>query len=171
MKRKITLVFMILMLITIVVPTYAKSNIPENGKYSDAQGHIYIMKNGKPRTGHFKYKGKWYYGHKTSTKKYPKGSCTAGEMRIEKGDKWYAYKYDGTMYTKDVYVRKGRFKKYLSVDIRSRNHTVRYVYNTTRKGLGYRYSTKEKRMQYWKNGKWKTIEGMQFIPDYVDTQR
>lgn len=167
MKKKLT-IMLILALIICTMPVMAK---PRNGRYIDKAGHVYIMKNGKPRTGYFKYKGKWYYGHKTGTNVYPKGSVTAGDMRIKNG-KWYAYGVDGARITKDVYVRKGRTKKILQLDIRHRNGTVRYIYGTARGNLGSRYSTKLGRMQYMDDkGKWHDVEGMPFYPGYVDMQR
>ena len=167
MKRAIAILLILVALLAI--PAEAKA--PRNGKYYDAQGHIFIMRHGKPRTGHFKYKGKWYYGHKTSTKKYPKGSCTAGDMRVERGNKWYAYHYDGTMFRYDRYVRKGR-DVILQLDIRSRDHTVRYIYGTSMRTRGHRYSTKLCRMQYLdERDVWRTYEGMPYYPDFVDQQR
>lgn len=171
MKKKFALM-LILALIICTMPVIAKTKIPRNGKYIDKYGHIYIMRNGKPRTGHFKYHGKWYYGHKTSSPDYPKGSCTAGDMRVENGNKWYAYGTDGAMIRKDVYVKKGRTKRILQLDIRHRNHTVRYVYGTSRGSIGSRYSTKSGRMEYQDaNGKWHAYVGMPYYPPYVDNQR
>lgn len=166
MKKKMTLA-LIVALIICTMPVMAK--VPRNGKYIDAQGHIYIMRHGKPRTGYFTYHGKKYYGHKTGTKVYPKGSVTAGDMRIKNG-KWYAYGVDGARINKDLYVRKGR-KKILQLDIRHRDHTVRYIYGTARGNLGSRYSTRLGRMQYYEDGSWHDVEGMPFYPGYVDMQR
>ena len=152
----------------------AEAKTPRNGKYVDTQGHIYIMSHGKPKTGYFKWHGKWYYGHWTSSKQYPKGSVTVGQFRIKSPGKWYAYGQDGAMIRHDTYVRKGRTQKIKELDIRSRNKTVRYIYGTSRTRLGTRYSTSLMRMQYMdENGKWKTEEGMQYIPDpdWVDMQR
>lgn len=151
----------------------AKSKAPRNSKYIDKAGHVYIMKHGKPRTGYFKYHGKYYYGHKTSSKKYPKGSVTQGQFRIKSPGKWYAYDVNGAQIRKDYYVRKG-YKKILQLDIRHRNKTVRYVYNTSRARLGRRYSTALMREQYKNDSDdWITIEGMQYLPDedWVDFQR
>lgn len=167
MKKKMTLA-LIVALIICTMQVIAK--VPRNGKYIDAQGHIYIMRHGKPRTGYFTYHGKKYYGHKTGSMVYPKGSVTAGDMRIRNG-KWYAYGVDGARITKDVYVRKGRTKKILQLDIRHRNGTVRYIYGTARGNLGSRYSTKLGRMQYYEGGSWHDVEGMPFYPGYVDMQR
>lgn len=172
MKLKSLAIIMIAM-VTIAsclcAPAEAKSY--KDGKHVIA-GHIYVFKNGKPRTGHFKYHGKWYYGHKTSSATYPKGSCTAGDMRIEKGNRWYAYGADGAMIRKDRYVKRWYTGKMMELDIRSRNHTVRYIYGTELGSVGSRYSTKEMRMQFLDyDGKWKTYEGMQYYPPYVDNQK
>lgn len=167
MKKKRMMIMLILAMMICTMPAMAK--IPRNGKYIDARGHIYIMRHGKPRTGYFTYKGKKYYGHKTGTLIYPKGSVTAGDMRIRHG-KWYAYGIDGARINKDLYVRKGR-KRILQIDIRNRDHTVRYIYGTARGNLGSRYSTKLGRMQYYEDGSWHDVEGMPFYPGYVDMQR
>ena len=168
MKKKMMMMAVIIMLLAAVaVPVSAKT--VKNGKVVK-NGYIYILKNGKPRTGYFRYKGKSYYGHKTGTKIYPKGSCTAGDMRIRSG-KWYAYGLDGAKIKKDLYVRKGH-KKILQLDIRHRDHTVRYVYGTARGNLGSRYSTRLGRMQYIDDkGEWHDVEGMPFYPGYVDMQK
>ena len=169
MKRFTVALTLVLILALLAVPAQAKA--PRNGKYIDKYGNIFIMKDGKPRTGHFRYKGKWYYGHKTDDGPYWKGSCTAGEMRVERGNKWYAYGLDGAMIRKDQYVHRGR-KRILQLDIRSRNHTVRYVYGTARGSIGSRYSTREGRMQFLDDdGEWRTYEGMPYYPPYVDDQR
>ena len=169
MKKSRILTILLIIAIICATAVTAEAKIPRNGRYIDKHGYIYIMKHGKPRTGYFKYHGKWYYGHKTGTKVYPKGSVTAGDMRIKNG-KWYAYGTNGARITKDVYVRKGRTKKILQLDIRHRDHTVRYIYGTARGNLGSRYSTKLGRMQYYENGEWHDVEGMPFYPGYVDMQ-
>ena len=162
---------MIMMTASLSITANAKSGIPRNGRYMDSQGHIYIMKHGKPRTGYFTYHGKHYYGHKTNSKKYPKGSVTRGQFRIRSGNRWYAYSVRGTRYEKDHYIRWGRFKIRPDLKIR-KDHTVKYVYCITSTSY-MRYSTKELRMQEETTfGKWRTIEGMQFIPyGWVDYQR
>lgn len=175
-KKRVAVALVILILAMLAammtISVSAKTRIPRNGKYIDAAGHIYIMRHGKPRLGHFRYKGRLYYGHRTSSATYPKGSCTAGDMRIEKGNRWYAYGTDGAMIRKDMYVKKGRTKRILQLDIRSRDHTVRYVYGTARGSIGSRYSTAEGRMQYQDDkGKWRSYEGMPYYPPYVDDQR
>lgn len=168
-KSRIVILVLAIMLICSAMVVEAKP--PRNGKYIDRYGNIYIYKNGKPRTGHFRYKGKWYYGHKSGNGPYWKGSCTAGEMRVERGNKWYAYNLDGSMIRKDTYVHRGR-RRIKQLDIRSKDHTVRYVYGTARGSIGSRYSTSEGRMQYLDdNGRWRSYESMPYYPPYVDNQR
>ena len=137
----------------------------------EKNGHIYIYKNGKKLTGWVRYKGSTYYLHKTGSKKYPVGSATMGEMRIRNGNKWYAMDGWGKLITEDYYVRKGRFKKRLCLKLR-KDGTVQFVYNTSA-CFGYRrYSTSLRRYQESQpDNSWKTVEGMQFYPDYVDHQR
>ena len=168
--KKILIVAMCMMMI--VGSSLTVNAKPRTGKYVDAQGHIYIYdKNGRPKTGYFTYHGKHYYGHKTSTKKYPKGSVTTNQFRIRSGNKWYAYNLQGIRYEKSYSYRWGRFKRRKSLTVR-KNHTVKYVWQITSTRVR-RYSTAERRMQReTPSGKWKTIEGMQFIPDgWVDWQR
>lgn len=148
-----------------------KKNKPLEG-IIERDGHYYIYKHGRMLTGKIKYKGKWYYCHKTSSKDYPYGSMTRGMMRIEKGNKWYAYKWDGTMYTKNVYHRKGPVRKILEVEIDPKTHCVKYVYGISVRTRGWRYSTSERRWQReTMYGHYKTVESMQSIPDWVDQQR
>ena len=135
------------------------------------KGHYYIYKRGRMLTGKVKYRGKWYYCHKTASKDYPYGSMVRGMMRIEPGNKWYAYCWDGHMYTSNVYYRKGRFKKILGVEINRKTHCVKYVYQTAAINRGWRYSTAELRWQREiMYGRYKTVESMQTIPDWVDQQ-
>lgn len=137
-------------------------------------GHYYLYKNNRLQYGHIRYKGGYYYAHKTGSKKYPKGSLTKGQFRIENGNKWYAYSINqGKMYVKNNYICKGRFKRYLDLEIR-KDRTVRYVYDNSSTVRGsIRYSTRERRLQRDLSfGEWKTIEGMQFIPEnWVDWQK
>lgn len=168
-KRIIIIAMYLIMVIGTSLTVNAK---PRTGRYVDAQGHIYIYgKNGKPKTGYFTYHGKHYYGHKTNSKKYPKGSVTTKQFRIRSGNKWYAYNFQGIRYEKSYSYRWGRFKRRKSLTIR-KDHTVKYIWQIT-STRARRYSTVERRMQYEVIGnKWKTIEGMQFIPDgWVDWQR
>lgn len=77
-------------------------------------GHYYLYKNNRLQYGHIRYKGGYYYAHRTGSKKYPRGSLTKGQFRIERGNKWYAYSiHEGRMYVKNHYIRKGRFKRHL----------------------------------------------------------
>jgi hypothetical protein len=168
--KKSRMMILVLAIMLICSAMVVEAKLPRNGKYIDKAGNVYIMSHGKPKTGYFTYKGKHYYGHKTATKKYPKGSLTVGEMRIRDG-KWYAYGTDGARIEKDQYVRKGR-QRIMQLDIKSRNHSVRYIYGTARTTLGTRYSTRLKRTQHMDDkGKWHDVEGMQYIPYYVDKQR
>lgn len=170
MKKMTAALIVLIMLAGMLVTAEAKA--PRDGKYIDKEGHIFIMKNGKPRTGYFSYKGKWYYGHGHNSRKYPRGSVTTGELRITSTGRWYAFASDGTMVTKDTFMRKGRTRRLPVLDIRSRNHTVRYIYGATRFTIGHRYSTAEMRMQEMdEKGRWRTVEGMPFVPEYVDQQR
>lgn len=136
-------------------------------------GHLYLYIGGKMQYGEIKYQGKYFYAHRTSSKRYPKGSLTRGQFRIKSKNRWYAYSgADGSMYTKNKYTAKGRFKRYIELAIR-KDRTVRYVYNNASTVRGsIRYSTAERRLQRDLSfGEWKTIEGMQFIPDgWVDWQ-
>lgn len=169
--KKLVIAALCMMMVVAFFATSVSAK-PKNGRWTDPKtGYVYIMKNGKPRTGYFTYHGKHYYGHKTNSKKYPKGSVTRGQFRIRSGNKWYAYSVRGTRYEKDHYIRWGRFKIRPDLKIR-KDHTVKYVYCITSTSY-MRYSTKELRMQEETTfGKWRTIEGMQFIPyGWVDYQR
>ena len=138
----------------------------------ERDGHYYIYRRGRMLTGKVKYKGKWYYCHKTSSKDYPYGSMTRGMMRIEKGNKWHAYCWDGHMYTSSVYHRKGPVRKIKEVEIDPKTYCVKYVYGISVRTRGWRYSTRELRWQRETTyGHYKTVESMQSIPDWVDQQR
>lgn len=172
--KKLVIAALCMMMVVAFFATSVSAK-PKNGRWTDPKtGHVYIMKNGKPRTGYFKYHGKYYYGHKTSSRAYPKGSVTQGQFRIKSPGKWLAYDVGGAQIRKDTYVRKGRTRKIPELDIRSKNKTVRYIYGTARHTIGTRYSTALMRMQWMDDkGKWHTYEGMQYIPDedWVDFQR
>lgn len=170
-RRTMFAIVIVLALFVGMGTLYVDAKTSKKTGWVTKSGNTYYYKNGKPKTGYFKVKGKTYYGHKTSSAKYPKGSVTKGQMRIKNG-KWYAFGTDGARYDKDKYVRKGR-KKYIELDIRSRNNSVRYVYSTARTQLGRRYSTARKRYQVLgEDDEWHTVEGMQFIPiGWVDNQR
>ena len=151
-------------------PEFTSLTKTADGEHWEGQ-HLFIVKGGKIQTGWVRYKGHTYYCHKTDSQKYPRGSATRGEMKIRNG-KFYAFAgADCRMLTKDYYIRKGRFKKRLSLKI-NKDGSVRYVYNTSA-CFGYRrYNCKERRYQDSQpDNTWKTVPGMQFIPDYVDTQK
>ena len=125
-------------------PTFKSLYVTE-GEWHNG-GHLFIVKDGVVQTGWTTYNGHLYYCHKTGSNKYPVGSATRGEMRVRKG-KFIAFKGStGQRITKDYYVRKGRFKKRLSLKM-NRDGSVRYVYNTSA-CFGYRrYNCKERRYQ------------------------
>lgn len=141
-----------------------------NGIYKDPNGNVYIIKKGVMQFGWVKYGNDYYYCHSTGTRKYPRGSATRGEMKIIDG-RWYAFNSQGKLIKKDYYIQKGPYKWKLSLKIR-KNYTVQYVYDTS-KCFYKRYSTALRRYQKPdKNNKWRTIEGMQFIPEgWVDWQK
>lgn len=169
MKRKLTMLMMVLLIVMtmpfICTPAMAKgkTGIVNNG------GHIFFYKNGKVwAKGWFTYKGNVYYAHKTASKKYPKGSLARHDFRIRSGNRWYAFDEKGRMCKKDWYLKKGPARKILYAKIR-KNYTVQYI----RVRRGWRYSTAELRYQYAAVGNhYRTVEGMQFIPDgVVDFQK
>ena len=172
MKRIIAIILALVLLTTPVTAQtcdlrHAKTEMTAKTGIYEKGGHWYLYIGGKMQFGHIKYKGNYYYAHRTSSRKYPRGSLTKGQFRIEKGNKWFAYSIDhGKMYTKNHYIRKGRFKRYLDLAIR-KDRTVAYVYDNSSTVRGaIRYSTRERRLQRDLSfGQWRTIEGMQFIPD------
>lgn len=179
MKRIIAIILALVLLTTPVTAqvcdlTKAKTEMTAKTGIFVEKGQYYLYKNGRKQFGHIKYKGNYYYAHKTGSKAYPKGSLTKGQFRIEKGNRWFAYSIDhGKMYVKNHYVRKGRFRRVLDLEIR-KDHTVKYVYNNASTVRGsIRYSTAERRLQRDEGfGDWHTVEGMQFIPDgWVDFQK
>ena len=181
MKKTAILMILVLLLtapVSITAQTcdlrQAKTEMTAKTGIYEYKGQWDLYKNGRKQSGHIKYKGNYYYAHRTSSRKYPRGSLTKGQFRIESGNRWFAYSIDhGKMYVKNHYVRKGRFKRYLDLAIR-KDRTVAYVYDNSSTVRGaIRYSTRERRLQRDLSfGQWKTIEGMQFIPDgWVDTQR
>ena len=147
---------------------FQDKSLAREGEYRSG-GNLFIYKRGRLQVGWVRYKGHTYYCHKTGSAKYPVGSATRGEMRVRKG-KFFAFQgTTGRLITEDYYIRKGRFKRRLSLKI-NRDRSVRYVYNTSACFGSRRYSTKERRYQEEQmNGKWKTV-GMQFWPDYIDWQ-
>ena len=179
MKRIVAIILALVLLTTPVTAQtcdlrHAKTEMTAKTGIYVEKGHYYLYKNGRKQYGYIKYKGGYYYAHKTGSKKYPRGSLTKGQFRIERGNKWYAYSInEGRMYTKNHYIRKGRFKKLIDLAIR-KDRTVAYVYNNASTVRGsIRYSTRERRLQRDLSfGQWRTIEGMQFIPSgWVDWQK
>jgi hypothetical protein len=147
MKKKMILM-LILALLICTLPVMAK--VPRNGKHIDREGNVFIMRHGKPRTGWFRYHGKWYYGHRTNSRLYPKGSCTAGEFRF-KGRKLYYFNNDGTKLTHST--------EFIALNRHSTS--VKYI----RSGRMTRYNVKRRRYQ-WLNPntrKWQDL-GMQCLP-------
>lgn len=157
MNKKLIILITFLVILT-AIPVSAK--VPRNGKYTDAQGHIYIMKHGKPRTGWFKYHGKWYYGHKTSSPSYPKGSVTTDAFRI-RGSRIYYFQHNGKKMehsSRYIYLRRG-------------GTSVKYIYYGDT-GARWRYNARAHRYQYLhpRTGKWEDL-GMQCWPDgQIDEQ-
>lgn len=158
-KLVITALCVIMVVSTFAVSTFAKSSVPRNGRYIDSQGYIYIMKHGKPRTGWFKYHGKVYYGHKTKSACYPKGSVAQNTFRV-KHNRMYYFNDKGEKITKStryIGLRKGRT-------------SVHYVYMPGSRWE--RYNAKHRRFQYLdrRTGKWRDI-GMQCWPyGWIDWQ-
>ena len=158
-KLIITALCVIMIVSTFAVSTFAKSSVPRNGRYIDSQGYIYIMKHGKPRTGWFKYHGKVYYGHKTKSACYPKGSVAQNTFRV-KHNRMYYFNDKGEKITKStryIGLRKGRT-------------SVHYVYMPGSRWE--RYNAKHRRFQYLdrRTGKWRDI-GMQCYPyGWIDWQ-
>ena len=140
---------------------YAKGAEKITCKHTTCNGDTYIIKKGKVQTGWVKYNGSTYYCHKTSSLQYPKGSVYKGGYKILHG-KWYCFDSKGRLITKDT----------RSLDIRSKDHTVRYIYGTSMTSRGTRYSTRRKRYQEMdEKGKWHDV-GMQVIPaGWANTQR
>ena len=184
MKKTAILMILVILVLLLTAPVsvtaqtcdlrHAKTEMTAKTGIYVEKGHYYLYKNGRKQYGHIKYKGGYYYAHKTGSKKYPRGSLTKGQFRIERGNRWYAYSINkGKMYTQNTYIRKGRFRRCIDLEIR-KDRTVRYVYNNASTVRGsIRYSTAERRLQQDMSfGEWRWIEGMQFIPDgWVDWQR
>ena len=179
MKRIIAIILALVLLTTPVTAQtcdlrHAKTEMTAKTGIYEKGGHWYLYIGGRMQYGKIRYKGNYYYAHRTNSKRYPKGSLTKGQFRIERGNKWYAYSINqGKMYVKNHYIRKGRFKRCLDLEIR-KDRTVRYVYDNSSTVRGsIRYSTKERRLQRDLSfGEWKTLEGMQFVPSgWVDWQK
>lgn len=156
MKKRLSIALLIILILCMGIPVSARA--PRNGKYIDRQGHVYIMRHGKPRTGYFHYKGRLYYGHRTSSSSYPKGSCTTDALRMRNG-KLYYFGHDGKKQTKS--------SRYLQLNRHSTS--VRYLVT----GRMTRYNVKHRRYQ-WLNpntGRWEDV-GMECMPyGAMDLQR
>ena len=121
----------------------------------DWQGNIYIEKDGKQMCGWFKIGNKTYYGHKTKSYSYPKGSLCTRAYRVNNG-KMYYFDENGVMVTKDT-------AKMPHVSF-NKDGSVHYIYAP---GMirRYRYNANRKRYQYLTdNGKW-VDDGMQCYPE------
>ena len=143
----------------LALPVSAKTT--RNGRVQDSHGNVYILRHGKPRTGWFTYHGKRYYGHKTGSKNYPKGSVSTNTYRVKHG-KLYYFGPTGAKQTKD--------SRYITLNRHSTS--VHYIYSP---GMirRWRYNANHKREQYLTdNGKWVDLEGMQYWPEgLIDWQR
>ena len=158
MKKRLSIALLIILILCMGIPASART--PRNGRYIDRTGHIYIMRNGKPRTGWFKYHGKTYYGHKTSSPSYPKGSVTTDAFRI-RNNKIYYFKHNGQKMTHS--------SKY--IELRRGGTSVKYIYYGDT-GARWRYNAKVHRYQVWNpgTGRYEDI-GMQVWPDgSIDAQ-
>jgi len=129
--KKLVIAALCMMMVVAFFATSVSAK-PKNGRWTDPKtGHVYIMKNGKPRTGYFKYHGKTYYGHKTSSSSYPKGSCTTDALRIRHG-KMYYFKSNGQKQTKSSrYIKLNHHStsvKYLTAGRMSRYNANRRCY-------------------------------------------
>ncbi len=158
-KKLVIAALCIIMIVSIFgVSTFAKSSVPRNGRYIDGQGCVYIMKHGKPRTGWFKYHGKTYYGHKTESACYPKGSVSQNTFRVKHG-RMYFFNNKGEKITRDIdYVK-----------LRHHRTSVHYVLIPGTPWM--RYNAKHKRYQYLRGSKWCDV-GMQCYPNgWIDWQK
>ena len=120
----------------------------------DWQGNLYIEKDCKQMRGWFKIGNKTYYGHKTKSYSYPRGSLCTRAYRVKNG-KMYYFDENGVMVTKNT-------PKMPNVTF-NKNGSVHYIYSN---GMirRYRYNANRKRYQYLNDdGKWIDI-GMQCYP-------
>ena len=142
---------------------------PKDGIVEE-RGHYFIYDHGTMLTGKVRHEGRWYYCHETDSPDYPRGSMVRAQMRIEGGKRWYAYAPDGHMHTENVYCKRNG-EWVLEVELRKDN-TVAYIYDISTLPCTMRYSTYELRWQYKEaNGRWRTVESMQSVPDFVDYQK
>lgn len=120
---------------------------------TDCMGHTFIEQDGKQMRGYFKIGSKTYYGHKTKSYAYPKGSICKNEYRVRNG-KLYYFDDNGVMVRKNT--RKLPMTKF------NKNGSVHYIYMKN-----YRYNANHKRYQYRnKDGKWVDV-GMQCYPQGI----
>lgn len=165
-KAMMTMKAVLIVLIGIIVgcfayslTAYAKGPDQINEQHMTANGDRFIVKDGKLRSGWVKFRGRTYYCHKTESLDYPKYSMYSGGFKIL-GGKWYCFDNAGRLITKDT----------TTLDIRSKDHTIRYVYIPGNYRL--RYSTAHRRYQEMDAaGKWHDA-GMEIIPaGWANTQR
>lgn len=136
------------LLLTITV----QAKTPHNGRVKDAQGNIYIYKHGKMQTGWFRYHGKTYYGHKTKSRMYPRGSVACNTYRVKNGRMYYMGNSGARQTKNSHYIKLNKCSK-----------SVHYIIMP---GMGavYRYNANHRRYQYrTKGGKWVDV-GMQCYP-------
>lgn len=113
------------------------------GVIRDGSGNLYIVKNGKIRTGLVHCRGRIYYAHKTRSRKYPTASLVKNEYKVIRGS-WYYFGSDGSAQRRDSHY----------IDVRSRDCTVRYIY-TPGTGRRQRFNTSSWRYERKINGRWR----------------
>lgn len=144
MKKKILLPLLIMFLLC-AAPVQAKGI---TGKVTTPSGDLMIVKNGRVKTGLFRFNGRMYYGRKDGTlsrdclRVFGKGASA----------RWYYFEHSGKAQRKDS----------AYIDIRSKNGTVRYIY-VPGSGRTQRYNTRTQRYQNKVRGKWYDL-GMQCWP-------
>lgn len=148
-KRRIARALVALIVAATLVGIALVVNIQANT--TDAQAGFKTESHAGPRTGLYKRGGHWYYGHKTKSALYDVGDVARDCFKIING-KFYYFRHSGKMQTKDSHY----------IDIRHRDHSVRYIYTpgTKRKE---RYNTRLHRYQIKKGKKWETV-GMECYP-------
>lgn len=121
--------------------------------HETSSGEMYIVINGKVRTGWIRFRGKTYYAHTTASQMYLKGELCRNTYRVRKG-KMYYFGDDGAMVTKEM--------KYVSFN---KDGSVKEIYPSGRMIRRYRYNANRRRYQ-WLNdsGKWTDV-GMQCWPE------
>lgn len=152
MKKKLTILLLLMLILT--MPVSAKGI---TGRAKDPAGNLYIVKDGEIQTGHFRYHGKWYYGHATNSGN-PIGSLTADAFRVDPMNRWTYYQKNGAALRKNTH--------YIKLNSKG---NVKYIYvpGTRQK---QRYNTKLHRYQMKRKGRWEDV-GMQCYPwGQVDDQ-